>query len=33
VAALARRDPVAARAAMLTHLENVEEKLKRLVDE
>ncbi|MCL4264912.1 MAG: FadR family transcriptional regulator [Anaerolineae bacterium] len=32
VAALASRDPVAARAAMLAHLENVEEKLKRLAE-
>ncbi|MBX3058149.1 MAG: FadR family transcriptional regulator [Anaerolineae bacterium] len=32
VDALANRDPVAARAAMLAHLENVEEKLKRLAE-
>jgi GntR family transcriptional repressor for pyruvate dehydrogenase complex len=31
VAALVNRDPVAARSAMLAHLENVEERLKRLV--
>jgi GntR family transcriptional repressor for pyruvate dehydrogenase complex len=32
VTALANRDPAAARAAMLAHLENVEERLKRLVE-